>query len=376
MKTAPTETEKTALVTGITGQDGHYLTQLLLQKNYQVVGLIRRASLPNTERLNTFLNHPRLRLVEADLGDSFCLHKIIGDEKPHELYNLGAMSHVGTSFFQPEYAADVNGLGTLRLLEAIRANHLEKHTRFYQASTSELFGKVQTVPQNEKTPFYPRSPYAVAKLYAYWATVNYREAYGIFACNGILFNHESPMRGLNFVTRKITHAVAKICYGQQEVLKVGNLEARRDWGHAQEYVEGMWRMLQADRPSDYVLATGETHTVREFIELAFKHAGLPIRWVGAMGSESEHGVCATSGKVLVEIDPQLKRPAEVDLLVGDASKAREELGWTPKINFEELVKLMMEYDLGLVESQSSREEKRSSLLQESRKDPQNILVEF
>lgn len=340
---------KRALVTGITGQDGYYLTELLLAKGYEVVGLIRRSSSVNTNRLNPFIKNPGLRLVESDLSDTFSMYNIIGREKPDEIYNLGAMSHVATSFTQPEYSTDVNGLGALRVLEAIRMNGLEAKTRFYQASTSELFGKAQTVPQNEKTPFYPRSPYAVSKLYAYWITVNYREAYGIYGSNGILFNHESPMRGLNFVTRKITHSIARLFRGELDCLRVGNLEAQRDWGFAGEYVEGMWRMLQQKVAKDYVLATGETHSVREFIELAFEVAGKSIYWKGERGSSDEVGVTKDTGKVVVAIDPTLRRPAEVDLLVGDPSLAAKELGWVPKVKFPQLVKMMMEHDLKCLE---------------------------
>jgi GDPmannose 4,6-dehydratase len=321
---------KKALITGITGQDGSYLTELLLGKGYDVYGVIRRASTFNTERIDHIYQDPhesgrRLRLLYGDLNDASSLNKILRDVQPDEIYNLGAQSHVRVSFDIPEYTAEVGALGTLRLLEAIRETGL-RGTRFYQASSSELFGKVQEVPQRETTPFYPRSPYAVAKLYAYWATVNYRESYGLFACNGILFNHESQRRGETFVTRKITRAAAAIRLGLQNKLYLGNLDAKRDWGHAKDFVEAMWLMLQQDEPDDYVIATGETHSVREFLEEAFGH--LDLDW-----------------KQSVEIDPRYFRPAEVDLLIGDASKARRKLGWEPKITFKELVRTMVDADL-------------------------------
>ena len=336
------------MITGITGQDGYYLTELLLAKGYEVTGIVRRTSTPNTSRIENFLSHPGLKIIEADLCDSSSLHKAISLVKPHEIYNLAAMSHVATSFFQPEYSADVNGVGTVRLLEALRSNNLEGFTKFYQASTSELYGKVQAIPQNEKTPFYPRSPYAISKLYAYWAVVNYREAYGMFTSNGILFNHESPMRGLNFVTRKITSSVAKVKQNKMSVLKMGNLDAKRDWGYAKEYVEGMWMMLQQNIAEDFVLATGETHSVREFITEAFRAIDIDIEWRGKTGSLEEKAFCTKSGKVVVEISPELMRPAEVDLLIGDYSKAKTKLGWSPKTKFSELVNLMMENDMRLV----------------------------
>ncbi|MCG3160450.1 MAG: GDP-mannose 4,6-dehydratase [Acidobacteria bacterium] len=321
---------KKALITGITGQDGSYLTELLLGKGYEVYGIIRRASTFNTERVDHIYQDPhesgrRLHLVYGDLNDASSLNKILRDVEPAEIYNLGAQSHVRVSFDIPEYTAEVGGLGTLRLLEAIRETGLQK-TRFYQASSSELFGKVQEIPQRETTPFYPRSPYGVAKLYAYWITVNYRESYNLFACNGILFNHESPRRGETFVTRKITRAAAAIKLGLQDKLYLGNLDAKRDWGHARDFVEAMWLMLQQDEPDDYVIATGETHSVREFLDEAF--GCLDLDW-----------------KQFVEIDPRYFRPAEVDLLIGDASKARRELGWEPKITFKELARTMVEADL-------------------------------
>lgn len=321
---------KKALITGITGQDGSYLTELLLGHGYDVYGVMRRASTFNTERINHIYQDPhesgrRMRLLYGDLNDASSLNKILRDVQPDEIYNLGAQSHVRVSFDIPEYTAEVGAIGTLRLLEAIRETGL-RETRFYQASSSELFGKVQEVPQRETTPFYPRSPYAVAKLYAYWITVNYRESYGLFACNGILFNHESPRRGETFVTRKITRAAAAIKLGLQNKLYLGNLDAKRDWGHAKDFVEAMWLMLQQDEPDDYVIATGETHSVREFLDEAFGH--LDLDW-----------------KQFVEIDPRYFRPAEVDLLVGDASKAKRKLGWEPKITFKELAKMMVDADL-------------------------------
>jgi GDPmannose 4,6-dehydratase len=321
---------KKALITGITGQDGSYLTELLLGRGYDVYGVIRRASTFNTERIDHIYQDPhesgrRLRLLYGDLNDASSLNKILRDVQPDEIYNLGAQSHVRVSFDIPEYTAEVSALGTLRLLEAIRETGLSK-TRFYQASSSELFGKVQEVPQRETTPFYPRSPYGVAKLYAYWVTVNYRESYGLFACNGILFNHESERRGETFVTRKITRAAAAIKLGLRDKLYLGNLDAKRDWGHARDFVEAMWMMLQQDEPDDYVIATGETHAVSDFLDEAFGY--LDLDW-----------------KRFVEIDPRYYRPAEVDLLIGDASKARRKLGWEPKITFKELVRMMVDADL-------------------------------
>jgi GDPmannose 4,6-dehydratase len=321
---------KKALITGITGQDGSYLTELLLGKGYDVYGVMRRASTFNTERIDHIYQDPhesgrRMRLLYGDLNDASSLNKILRDVQPDEIYNLGAQSHVRVSFDIPEYTAEVGALGALRLLEAIRETGL-RETRFYQASSSELYGKVSEVPQSETTPFYPRSPYGVAKLYAYWITVNYRESYGLFACNGILFNHESERRGETFVTRKITRAAASIKLGLQNKLYLGNLDAKRDWGHAKDYVEAMWLMLQQDAPDDYVIATGETHSVREFLDEAFGH--LDLDWAQ-----------------YIEIDPRYFRPAEVDLLIGDPSKARRKLRWEPKITFKELARKMVDADL-------------------------------
>ena len=339
--------EKVALITGITGQDGAYLAEFLLNKGYIVHGVKRRSSSFNTARIDHLYKDPHERNVNffmhyGDLTDSTNLIRIIQEVKPDEIYNLAAQSHVQVSFETPEYTANSDGLGTLRILEAIRILGLEKKTKFYQASTSELYGKVQEIPQKETTPFYPRSPYAAAKLYAYWITINYREAYGIFACNGILFNHESPSRGETFVTRKITMAAAKIKYGLQERLYLGNLDAKRDWGFAKDYVEAMWLMLQQETPDDYVIATGETHSVREFTELTFKELGIDIIWQGK-GVE-EVGIDASTGKIIVEVDPGYYRPTEVELLIGDPSKAREKLGWEPKVKMEELVKIMIKSD--------------------------------
>jgi GDPmannose 4,6-dehydratase len=336
---------KTALISGITGQDGSYLTELLLNKGYTVHGIIRRSSSFNTFRIDHLYNNPELLdkrffLHYGDLTDSSNLNRLVEKIRPDEIYNLGAQSHVQVSFEVPEYTAEVDGLGTLRFIDAIKETGL--NTRFYQASTSELFGLVQEVPQTEKTPFYPRSPYAAAKLYAYWIVVNYREAYNLFACNGILFNHESERRGKTFVTRKISVAVANIMTGQQDLLLLGNLDAKRDWGYAPEYVEGMWRMLQVDEPDDYILATNETHTVREFVEEAFKVLGEEIYWKGE--AENEQGFLKSSGKAVVGINPRYYRPTEVELLLGDYSKAKEKLGWKPKVTFKELVKIMVEAD--------------------------------
>ncbi len=336
---------KKALITGITGQDGSYLAELLLEKGYEVHGIIRRASNFNTHRIDHLYKDRhnkdvRMFLHYGDMTDSSNLNRLLEKIEPDEIYNLAAQSHVKVSFEVPEYTAEVDAIGTLRFLDAIKDTGLK--TKFYQASTSELYGLVQEVPQNEKTPFYPRSPYGVAKLYAYWITVNYREAYGIFACNGILFNHESPRRGETFVTRKITMAAARIKAGLQDKLFLGNLDARRDWGYAPEYVEGMWRMLQHKNPEDFVLATGKTYTVREFATLAFKELGVELDWVGK-GAE-EKGIVKSNGKVLVEIDPEYFRPTEVDLLVGDASKAKALLGWKPKVELDELVRIMVNAD--------------------------------
>ena len=337
---------KTAFITGITGQDGAYLAELLLEKGYAVHGLVRRSSLPNTFRIDRLTD--RLRLHSGDMTDSANLVQIVQETQPDEIYNLAAQSHVHVSFDSPEYTTNVNALGTLRLLEAIRVSGLEKKTRFYQASTSELFGQVVETPQSETTPFYPRSPYGVSKLYAYWAVVNYREAYQIFACNGIMFNHESPLRGETFVTRKITLAVAQIAKNRDSKdpkhrLRVGNIDARRDWGHAADYVEGMWKALQSDQPDDYVFATGETHSVREFIELAFQEIGIEIQWTGTQAETK--GIDAKTGQTRVEIDPRFYRPADVELLQGNAQKAKEKLGWTPRRTFRELVHEMVQADL-------------------------------
>ncbi|KAJ0399264.1 hypothetical protein ATCC90586_010100 [Pythium insidiosum] len=341
---------KVALITGITGQDGSYLSELLLAKGYVVHGLIRRSSSFNTSRIDHLYRDPHLNDVKlflhyGDVTDSSNLCHIIARVRPDEIYNLAAMSHVKVSFEMSEYTADVDALGTLRLLNCIRTCGMEKSTKFYQASTSELYGKVQATPQNELTPFYPRSPYGVAKQFAYWSVVNYREAYGMFAVNGILFNHESPRRGPTFVTRKITRAVVRIHAGIEECLYIGNLEARRDWGHARDYVECMWKMLQHDAPEDFVVATGECHSVREFVELAFERVGLRIQWKGPRGSLEEIGVDANdANRVLVRIDPKYFRPTEVDVLVGDASKARRVLRWQPSVRFQDLVKEMVDAD--------------------------------
>jgi GDPmannose 4,6-dehydratase len=340
-----------ALVTGITGQDGAYLTELLLDKGYEVHGIKRRSSSFNTARLDKFYDDPHGRrkpffLHFGDMTDSTNLIRLIQTIQPDEIYNLAAQSHVQVSFDTAEYTANADAIGALRVLEAIRLLGLSKTTRFYQASTSELYGKVQEVPQKETTPFYPRSPYAVAKLYAYWATVNYREAYGMHASNGILFNHESPLRGETFVTRKITRGVSAIHHGLQEKLFMGNIDAQRDWGHARDYVKGMWLILQQETPDDYVLATGETHSVRKFIDLAFRHIGVDIKWEGS-GVE-EKGIDAKTGKVRVEIDPRYFRPTEVDLLIGDPSKAKRVLGWEHKVKLDGLIQEMMKSDLALM----------------------------
>lgn len=359
---------KTALITGITGQDGAYLAELLLEKGYMVHGIKRRASLFNTDRIDHLYQDPhakdvRLKLHYGDLTDSMNLTRIIKETQPDEIYNLAAMSHVKVSFDTPEYTANADGIGTLRILEAVRLLGMEKKTKIYQASTSELYGLVQAVPQSESTPFYPRSPYAVAKLYGYWITVNYREAYGMYACNGILFNHESPLRGETFVTRKITRAVAKIALGMQQQLFMGNLDAKRDWGHAKDYVEGMWRILQQDIPEDFVLATGITTKVRDFIKMSFAEVGIKISFEGKDENEigcfngldkdtfetitglSAEDFSLKQGDVLVSIDPEYFRPTEVDLLIGDATKAKEKLGWTPKYDLNGLVKEMVSSDV-------------------------------
>ncbi len=352
--------EKRALITGVTGQDGAYLADLLLAKDYRVWGVKRRASSFNSARVDHLyvdphVNDPKFRMMYGDMTDATNLIRLIQETQPDEIYNLAAQSHVQVSFETPEYTANADALGTLRILEAIRILKLQERTRFYQASTSELYGKVQETPQNERTPFYPRSPYAAAKLYAYWIAVNYREAYGIHASNGILFNHESPVRGETFVTRKITRAVAAIELGLQDRLYLGNLDARRDWGHARDYVEGMWRIVQQPEPDDYVLATGETHSVREFVEIAFQQVSKRIRWDGA-GVE-EKGRCAKSGAILVEIDRRYFRPTEVDLLLGDSTKAREKLGWSATTRFRDLVAEMVRADLDALPREHNRSDR-------------------
>jgi GDPmannose 4,6-dehydratase len=343
---------KTALITGITGQDGAYLADFLLKKGYIVHGVKRRSSLFNTHRIDHLYKDrhegkSNFFLHYGDLTDSTNLIRIVQEVQPDEIYNLAAQSHVKVSFETPEYTANADAVGALRLLEAIRILKLEKKTRFYQASTSELYGYAQEIPQRETTPFYPRSPYGVAKLYAFWITKNYREAYNIFACNGILFNHESPIRGETFVTRKITRAVAKIHLDLQKKLFLGNLDAERDWGHAKDYVEGMWMMMQQDQPDDFVLATGKKISVKQFAELAFKEVGISLEWKGK--GAHEKGMNASSGEVIVEIDPDYFRPTEVDLLIGDASKAHKKLGWKPKLTIEEMVKEMVASDIKLFE---------------------------
>lgn len=337
---------RVALITGITGQDGSYLTELLLGKGYEVHGIIRRHSTPCTDRIDHLLEdrqyRDRLFLHYGDLTDTSCLSNIINTYKPDEVYNLAAQSHVGISFEVPEYTADVTGVGTLRILEAIHQSGL--NCKYYQASTSELFGGLpETAPQSETTPFYPKSPYGAAKLYSYWITVNYRESYNLFACNGILFNHESPRRGDNFVTRKITIAVANIMAGKQEKLSLGNMDAKRDWGFAGDYVEGMWRILQQDKPGDYVLATNETHTVREFVELAFAEVGVTVEWKG--NGVEEKGYDKATGRLLVDVNPEFFRPAEVEFLWGDASRAERELGWKREVSFPQLVQMMVDEDM-------------------------------
>jgi len=355
--------KKVALITGITGQDGAYLAEFLLKKDYIVHGIKRRSSLFNTERIDHLYQDPHEKdrnfiLHYGDLTDSTNLIRLIKDIKPDEIYNLAAMSHVGVSFEVPEYTGNADGLGTLRILEAVRLLGLEKKTRIYQASTSELFGKVQEVPQTETTPFYPRSPYGVAKLYAYWITVNYREAYNIFACNGILFNHESPIRGETFVTRKITRAVSRIALGLQDKFYIGNLNAERDWGHAKDYVRMMWMILQADKAEDWVIATGKTTSVRDFIKMAFAEVGITLEFKGE--GDAEKGFVKTSansdfnlpiGKEVINVDTKYFRPTEVDLLIGDATKAKEKLGWTPELDLQDLIKDMMESDIKLMQKE-------------------------
>lgn len=346
-------TQKTALISGVTGQDGAYLAELLLSKGYKVHGIKRRSSSFNTGRVDHLYvdphdDEPNFEMHYGDLTDSTNLIRIVQEVQPDEIYNLAAQSHVQVSFETPEYTANSDAIGTLRFLEAMRILGMERTARFYQASTSELYGKVQETPQSETTPFYPRSPYAAAKLYAYWITVNYREGYGMHASNGILFNHEGPTRGETFVTRKITRAVAAIELGQQDKLYLGNLDAKRDWGHARDYVEGMWRIVQQDEPDDFVLATGETHPVREFVELAFAETDVTIEWSGT--GVDEKGACAKTGKVLVEVDPRYFRPTEVDLLLGDPTKAKDKLGWTHTTPFKQLVSEMVAADLALLKS--------------------------
>jgi len=350
---------KKALITGITGQDGAYLAELLLEKGYEVHGIKRRASSFNTDRIDHLYQDPhetnrRLILHYGDLSDSMNLVRIIQDVRPDEIYNLGAQSHVAVSFESPEYTADTVGLGALRILEAIRISGLEKTTRYYQASTSELFGKVQEIPQKETTPFYPRSPYAAAKLYAYWITINYREAYGMYACNGILFNHESPVRGETFVTRKITRAIARISLGLQNCLFLGNMDAKRDWGHAKDYVEMQWLMLQQEEPEDFCIATGVQYSVRDFVNAAAKELGLTLRWEGEgvaeQGIISDAGDTALSvGQVVVKVDERYFRPTEVETLLGDPTKAKEKLGWVPQITLEEMVAEMVREDLSIAQ---------------------------
>ncbi len=352
--------DRVALITGVTGQDGAYLAELLLDKGYRVHGIRRRSSSFNSARVENIYQDPhetnvRFTMHYGDMTDATNLIRVVQETQPDEIYNLAAQSHVKVSFETPEYTANSDALGPLRLLEAMRILGLSGRTRFYQASTSELYGKVQEVPQRETTPFYPRSPYAAAKLYAYWITVNYREAYGLHASNGILFNHEGPTRGETFVTRKITRAVAAIELGIQDRLHLGNLDAKRDWGHARDYVEGMWRIVQQSEPDDYVLATGETHSVREFVEKAFGHVGKRIEWRGK--GVAEQGIDAATGHVLVEIDPRYFRPTEVDELLGDPSKARRKLGWSHKVTFDELTREMVEADLVAVREERKRNDR-------------------
>lgn len=343
---------KKALITGITGQDGAYLAEFLLKKGYEVHGIKRRASLFNTDRIDHLYQDPHIEnrnfvLHYGDLTDSTNLIRVVQEVQPDEIYNLAAQSHVAVSFEEPEYTANADGLGTLRLLEAIRILGMEKKTKFYQASTSELYGEVQEIPQTEKTPFYPRSPYAVAKMYAYWIVVNYREAYGIYACNGILFNHESPYRGETFVTRKITRAIARIKLQLQDCLYLGNLDAKRDWGHARDYVKMQWMMLQQDTPDDFVIATGVQYSVRDFVNAAAKELGMSIRWEGS--GVDEKGYCEETGKCIVGVDPRYFRPTEVETLLGDPSKAKEKLGWEPETSFDQLVAEMVREDLKIAE---------------------------
>ncbi len=346
--------QKRAFITGVTGQDGSYLTELLLEKGYEVHGMIRRASYFNRKRIDHLFTEPkannkRFFLHYGDMSDSSNMNRLLEKINPHEIYNLAAQSHVAVSFEVPEYTADVDATGTLRILDAIKDTGIKP--RFYQASTSELYGKVQEIPQDEKTPFYPRSPYAVAKLYAYWIVVNYREAFGLHASNGILFNHESPRRGENFVTRKITMAAAAIKAGKKECLILGNLNTKRDWGYAPDYVNAMWLMLQKEKPDDYVIATGQTHSVREFTERAFSFLNIKLRWTGK--NEKEIGVDKKTGKTIVRIDPKYYRPTEVDLLIGNPAKAKKRLGWKPSISFEQLIEIMVEADFNIVKAEKS-----------------------
>ncbi|MBC7466785.1 MAG: GDP-mannose 4,6-dehydratase [Bdellovibrio sp.] len=334
--------KKKAFITGVTGQDGSYLAELLLEKGYEVHAIIRRSSVFTTDRIDHIFNHPHFKTYHGDLTDSSNLHTLLAKIQPDEVYNLGAQSHVAVSFEVPEYTAEVDAVGTIRLLNAIKDLNIK--TKFYQASTSELFGGLpETAPQSEKTPFYPKSPYGAAKLYAYWVTVNYRESYGMYACNGILFNHESPRRGETFVTKKITKAVAKIKKGQQKILTLGNLDAKRDWGYAKEYAEAMWLMLQQPVAKDYVVATNKVHTVREFVELAFAEVGIKIRWEGK--DDNEKGYDAKTSELIVAVDPKYYRPAEVDLLWGDASLIEKELGWKAQTSLKDLVRIMVKYDM-------------------------------
>lgn len=351
---------KTALITGVTGQDGSYLSEFLMDKGYDVHGIIRRSSVDYRERIAHLEGMPHFHLHYADLGDSMSIVKVVDKVRPDEIYNLAAQSHVQVSFDSPEFTADVDATGVLRVLEAVRACHLEKSCRIYQASTSELYGKVEEVPQNELTPFHPYSPYAVAKLYGFWIVKEYREAYNMFCCSGILFNHESERRGETFVTRKITLAAARIAQGIQDKLYLGNLSSRRDWGYAKDYVECMWMILQQDKPEDFVIATGVQHTVREFATLAFKHAGIELRWEGE-GAE-EKGIDVRTGRVLVEVSPDFYRPTDVVNLWGDPSKAREKLGWNPsKTSFEELVRLMVENDMAKIAAEGAAAKVRTNL---------------
>ena len=357
--------KKRALITGITGQDGSFLSEFLLNKGYEVHGIIRRSSVDFRERIAHLEGKPGFHLHFADLGDSMSIVKVVGQVQPDEIYNLAAQSHVQVSFDAPEFTADVDAVGVLRILEAVRACHLEKRCRIYQASTSELYGKVEAVPQNEETPFHPYSPYAVAKLYGYWIVKEYREAYGMYCCSGILFNHESERRGETFVTRKITLAAARIAQGLQDRLLLGNLSSKRDWGYARDYVECMWLMLQQERPDDYVIATGVQHTVREFADLAFRHVGITLRWEGE--GAGEKGICAEGparlvGKVLVAVSPDFYRPTDVVNLLGDPSKARRELGWDPaRTSFEQLVALMAEADMAKVAAEGAAAKVRTNL---------------